>query len=74
MTAVLHLYKGGDASLARAAIDAQLAAGHTVTLALLHGAEKPMVPDTVRVHRVPEELSWEQLLETIFAADQVVTW
>ena len=74
MTAVLHLYKGSDASAALAAIDAQLAAGATVTIALLHGAEKPTVPDTVRVHRVPQELPWEELLEKIFAADQVLTW
>jgi len=74
MAAALHLYKGGDASVALAAIEAQLAAGDTVTMALLHGAAKPMVPDTVRVHRVPEELSWEHLLEKIFAADHVVTW
>jgi len=26
------------------------------------------------VQRVPEDLTWEALLEQIFASDQVVTW
>jgi len=33
-----------------------------------------MLPAGVRVQRVPDELSWDTLLEQIFAADQVVTW
>jgi len=33
-----------------------------------------MLPAGVRVQRVPDELSWDALLEQIFAADQVVTW
>jgi hypothetical protein len=74
MAAVLHLYKGGDPGLARAAIEHALAAGDQVSVALLHGAALSMLPGAVRVHRVPDELGWDALLETIFASDQVVTW
>ena len=62
MAAVLHLFKGGDPDLVRVAV------------ALLHGAALSMLPAGVRVQRVPDELSWDALLEQIFAADQVVTW
>ena len=34
----------------------------------------PPLPGGVEVHRVPEDASYERLLELIFAADSVVTW
>ena len=74
MATVLHLYKGGDAELALAAIERARAAGDQVRVALLHGAALSMLPAGVRVQRVPEDLTWEALLEQIFASDQVVTW
>ena len=74
MAAVLHLYKGGDPGLALAAIERGLAAGDQVSVALLHGAALTRLPGGVRVQRVPDELDWDALLETIFASDQVVTW
>jgi len=73
MATVLHLYKDGDPGLARAAIERALGAGDRVGVALLHGATLP-VPAGVQVQRVPEELSWDGLLEQIFASDQVITW
>jgi len=74
MATVLHLYKGGDPGLARAAIERALGAGDRVGVALLHGASLSTLPARVRIQRVPEELSWDALLEQIFAADQVITW
>jgi len=41
---------------------------------LLGGAAAPALPAGVRVQRVPEDASYERLLELIFAADHVVTW
>jgi hypothetical protein len=74
MVAVLHVLKGGDPALALATIDRQLTAGDRVTVALLHGAPRPKVDPAVRVHRVPEDISYDKLLERIFESDQVVTW
>src|SRR6267142_2813888 len=34
----------------------------------------PALPAGVAVHRVPDEWSYERLLEAVFEADQVVTW
>ena len=74
MASVLHLYKGGDPGLAVATIERQLAAGDQVSVALLHGAALPMLARTVRIRRVPDELTYDGLLGEIFASDQVVTW
>lgn len=74
MAAVLYLLKGDDSAVARAAITRQLETGDEVTVALLHGAPVPPLPVRVRVHRVPDDVSYEKLLEMIFHADQVVTW
>jgi len=74
MAAVLHLLKASDASLARAAIAQSLGAGDRVTVVLLPGAARPELPVGAAVHRVPDELAWERLLELIFESDHVVTW
>jgi hypothetical protein len=74
MARALHIVKGGDAALAVAAIEHQLAAGDTVSVALLPGAAPGALPAAVAVHRVPGEWSYERLLEAVFEADQVVTW
>ena len=73
MARVIHLLKAGDSALALEMIGQQTAAGDAVTLALLPGATVTP-PAGVRAHRVPDELSWQELLEQIFAADQVVAW
>jgi hypothetical protein len=74
MARALHVLKAGDATLARATIERQLAAGDAVSVALLPGAALPVLPAGVAVHRVPGEWSYERLLEAVFEADQVVTW
>lgn len=75
MAAVLHLLRRRDPALALAVIARQVRAGDSVTLALLDNATVPAdLPIGVRIRRVPSELSHEQLLELIFAADNVVTW
>ena len=73
MARVLHLLKPGDTGLALEMIDHQSAAGDLVTVALLPGATASPPPG-VPARRVPDELSWESLLEEIFEADQVIAW
>jgi hypothetical protein len=74
MPRALHLFKGGEHALALATIRRQVQAGDSVTAVVLSGAPAPALPDGVAVHRVPDEWSYEQLLEAVFEADQVVTW
>jgi hypothetical protein len=74
MSKVLHLLKGDDASLALATVARQLAAGDTVTVVALHGAATPPLPAGIVLRRVPEELSYDALLEAMFEADQVIAW
>ena len=73
MARVLHLLKAGDTVLALEMIGQQTAAGDAVTLALLPGATVTP-PAGVTARRVPDDLTWEGLLEQIFEADQVVAW
>jgi len=54
-------------------LSGQSAAGDLVTLALLPGAAVTPPPG-IPARRVPDELSWEGLLEEIFEADQVIAW
>jgi hypothetical protein len=74
MPRVLHLLKGDDPALALAVVAQQQAAGDEITVVLLPGTPAPPLPPGVALHHVPAELSWEALLECIFAADQVITW
>jgi hypothetical protein len=74
MARVLHLLKGHDPTLALAVITQQWAAGDEVAVALLPGTPAPDLPAGVSLHRVPDGLGWEALLEHIFEADQVITW
>lgn len=75
MAAVLHVFTRGDAALARLLIERQRAESDTtVTAVLLPGATAPPLPDGVRVTRVPDELSYAELLGLIFASDQVIAW
>jgi hypothetical protein len=72
MPAVLHLLTRGDPERARAAIETQRADSETtLTIALLPGARAPMEWGG---RRVPEELSYGDLLDLIFASDQVIAW
>jgi hypothetical protein len=74
MVRALHVLKGGDAALALTTMARQVAAGDTVTVALLPGASPPPLPAGVEAHRVPDDWSYERLLEAIFASDHVTTW
>jgi hypothetical protein len=74
MGTALHLIKGEDGGLATATVTRQLAAGDTVSVVALPGAAVPTLPAGVIVRRVPDEISWEALLEAMFEADQVIAW
>jgi hypothetical protein len=74
MARVLHLVKSADHTIALATIARQLEAGDAVTVAVLPGGTAPALPGGVALRRVPDELSWEALLDLVFGADHVVTW
>ena len=74
MATVLHLVKGSDATLTRAVLDRSLREGDRVTVVLLPGGAGPGLPAGVTVRSLERDLSYSQLLELIFEADQVVTW
>ncbi len=74
MAAILHLLKGADTALARTAIERQLAAGDRVTVALLPGAVAADLSPRITVRLVSTDLSYDDLLELIFAVDQVIAW
>ena len=74
MTAVLHLLKSPDTALARAVPHPRVALG--VCLRSLERDEDRFagLPAGVSVRRLDGDLSYGQLVELIFAADQVVSW
>jgi hypothetical protein len=74
MARVLHLLKGGDPGLARIVIERQLRAGDAVTVGLLPGAEAMALPPGVTLRRVSRDLSYADLVDLVFASDQVITW
>ena len=74
MTRILHLLKGDDVELLSSVLAQQHDAGAEITLIRLPGAATFTQPGKVTVLRVPEDLSYDALLERIFASDQVVTW
>ena len=74
MAVVLHLLKSADATFPREVIEQQQGAGDRVTVAVLPGADAAALPPGVSVRRVRSDLSYEELLELIFASDQVITW
>jgi hypothetical protein len=74
MAAVLHLVKGSDTTLPWAVVDHHLRAGDRVTVVVLPGGAASGLPAGATVRRLDGDLTYGQLLELIFEADQVVTW
>jgi len=74
MAAVLHLIKGSETALARAVLDRNLREGDRVTVVVLPGGAGSDLGAGVTVRSLDGDLSYDQLLELIFEADQVVTW
>jgi hypothetical protein len=74
MARVLHVFKGDHGAEAARVIARAVADGDQVEMAIVGSAPAPAVPAGVSLHRVPDQLSYEALVELIFAADQVVTW
>lgn len=74
MARVLHVFKGDHAAEAAAVIARAVTAGDEVEVALVGGVPAPALPAGVTVHRVPDDASYERLVEMIFSADSVVTW
>ena len=74
MTAVLHLLKSGEATLAARVIDQHVRAGDQVTVVVLPGGVASGLPAAVSLHRLYVDLTYSQLLDLIFSADRVVTW
>jgi hypothetical protein len=74
MARVLHVLKGDHGAEALAVITRAVTAGDQVDVALVGGVPAPALPGGVIVHRVPDDTSYERLVELIFTADQVVTW
>jgi hypothetical protein len=74
MATVLHLVKGPASAVALEAIRQQIAAGDRVTVVRLEGADAQDVPAGVGVLRVPDDLAYADLLDLVFAADQVIAW
>ena len=75
MARVLHLLPRPSVALAAAVIRQDVKAGDEVAVAvLMNDPIDPPLPDSVPVHRVPADWSYDRLLEQIFAADRVVTW
>jgi hypothetical protein len=73
MATVLHLLGHNDPRRALPVIARQLAAGDHVTVAVV-GPAAPALPPGATVHRVPDALSWDGLLDLILAADQTFSW
>ena len=83
MPNVLHLIKSPVPAHALATIRRQSReADSTLTVVLLHSATAPSLPAGVRVRRLgeeaaphtPEAVTYSDLLDLIFTADQIIAW
>ena len=74
MARVLHVFKGDHAAEAVVVIARAVTAGDEVEVALVGGVPAPELPAGVTIRRVPDDTSYERLVEMIFSADSVVTW
>jgi hypothetical protein len=73
MASVLHLLGHNNPARALVVMEGQVAAGDAVTVAVV-GPRAPALPPGVTAFRVPGDKSWEELLDAIFGADQVLSW
>ena len=70
---ILHLLTAGDPGPAQAVIERQRAEGDaTVDVVLLPGASA--LSHGLEARRVPDDLDYAELLDLIFASDQVIAW
>jgi hypothetical protein len=74
MASILHLLKGVDTALAATVIAQHALAGERVTVVLLPGGAAPTLPPGVPVRRLPDDLSYAQLVDLVFESDHVITW
>ncbi len=78
MPHVLHLLKAPVPAHALSAIERQSREPDTtLTVVLRGGGEAPPLPPGVRVRRLAgggDALGYSELLDLIFAADQVISW
>ncbi|MBI4638918.1 MAG: hypothetical protein HY727_21485 [Candidatus Rokubacteria bacterium] len=74
MAQVLHLLKGGDPALALATIAEQCGAGDRVVAVFGEGQVPCALPGGVTTRRLGHDLSYAQLLDLVFEADQVIAW
>jgi len=75
MPHVLHLLRAPVPEHALAAIERQSREpGTTLTIVLREGTERPPLPSGVQVRRLADTLTYAELLDLIFSADQVISW
>jgi hypothetical protein len=73
MATFLHLVGHNNPGPSAAVIAGQVAAGDVVTVAVV-GPSAPTLGPGPTVLRVPEELSWDGLLDLILTTDQTFSW
>lgn len=75
MPRVLHLVKSPIPAHALAMIQRQSGEPDTaLAVVLLHGADPPPLPAGVTVGRLSDTISYSDLLDLVFSADQVISW
>jgi len=74
MARVLHLWKGGDLTLAQTVIAQQVASGDEVTVGVLADPAPGPLPAGVTVRQFGDDPDYGALLDLLFAADHVITW
>ncbi|OGL06487.1 MAG: hypothetical protein A3I03_08140 [Candidatus Rokubacteria bacterium RIFCSPLOWO2_02_FULL_68_19] len=75
MPHVLHLLRAPVPEHALAAIERQSRdPGTTLTVVLREGTDAPPLPSGVQVRRLADTLTYAELLDLIFSADQVISW
>jgi hypothetical protein len=71
---VLHLLTAPAPELVLTLVRRQVEAGDRVHVVLLQGTPAPPLPGGAALHRVPDDRSWDHLLDLLFTAEHVFTW